>query len=315
MRGAALSRSVLATAVQSGVCALACMQLASLRPAGALHADAPARSFSEEYAEYAARAGEAVPDIRANEAVERAWMMFERVVDDYDYPDPIAPGDVRFNEALYRRAVSEFERALESLGEFRETQRRIQIARERIRDPLWWKELEEQNRLDRIESRETREFHRVQSHWFGRVFATLERIDRPRLAAQPRVVNLRQRALRLYAVNQVALGHYSEALRALMEYAELPGAPAPGLAPDAFLKTEQEWPLHYYLSRAYAAEFRAARRNSAVGETELRELRRKKNLHYLRAVHLKFGRQSVEFETTLSAIHREELGSPRTSPP
>lgn len=295
--------------------ALLASLLASLFCGPALFADGPARSFSEEYNEYAARLAAGSPDIRTNEAIERAWMMFERVVDDYDYPDPIMPGDGRFNEALYRRAVSEFERALESLGEFRETQRRLEAARQRIRDPLWWKELEEQNRLDRVESRETMEFHRVQSYWFGRVFATLERIDRPQLARQARAANLRQRALRMYAVNQIALGRYPEARRALTEYANFPGTPMPGLAPDGFLKTEQEWPLHYYLSRAYAAEFRAARRNTAVGEAELRELRRKKNLHYLRAVHLKFGRQSAEFETTLSTIHREELGSPRTSPP
>lgn len=305
-----------AVALAAGLAALAgAALLARLFPGPALYADAPARSFSEEYAAYVAQAGEGTADVRAREAIERTWMMFERVVDDYDYPDPIAPGDGRFNEALYRRAVSEFERALENLGEFRETQRRLAVARERIRDPLWWKELEEQNRLDRIESRETIEFHRVQSYWFGRVFATLERIDRPQLARQSRAANLRQRALRMYGVNQIALGRYPEALRALIEYAAFPGTPAPGLAPDGFLKTEQEWPLHYYLSRAYAAEFRAARRNTSIGETELRELRRKKNLHYLRAVHLKFGRESAEFETTLASIHREELGSPRTSPP
>ncbi len=261
------------------------------------------RDFATEYALVFQQGLNDEADRRNRAAqAERSWAMIDRLPETEVAPAGVTPGEVRRNEALYRRAISEFERALESLQSYREGHAMLQAERSALRDPTWWKEQEEQSRLDRVESAMTARFHREQSYWWSRTLGSLEELDRPELRESARVHDLRKRAMRMFAVNLIALGYYAPAIVLLEEY-------------DRFPEVWGEWPLNYYLSRAYGGEFRRARRDRAVPETDLRELRRRKNLHFLRAVELKFGRQSLEWRTSFERVHLEELGSPRSSPP
>ncbi|MCR9144311.1 MAG: hypothetical protein NXI24_18840 [bacterium] len=261
--------------------------------------------FSGEYESFIIRHGRSgsVRDVRDSQAIEQAWSLFPHPTPLPPFQDaaPIAPGDPAYNEALFRRAVSFYQRAREELADFRGELEALGALREDIRNPLWWKWIDTSDRYNRIERRVRDRYGLRLTRYFHETFATLDRIDQLPLARSERVLELRKRSYRLYAVNQVALGNFTQALKILERFAELPGV-------------DQEWPLYYYLSECYAAEFRRARRNTGVTEYTLRELRRRKNLHRLRAVELKFGRASEEFREAFDMIRLEELGGPRSSP-
>ncbi len=258
--------------------------------------------FVGEYESFVLRHGRGGPvrDVRDSSAIEQAWSLFPHPAPLYDDAAPIAPGDPVYNEALFRRAVSYYQRAREELADFRGELQRIGALREDVRDPLWWKWLDQDDRYDRVERRIRDRYGLRLINYFRETFATLDRIDQVALRRSPRVLELRKRSYRLYAVNQVALGNFTQALKILERFAGLPGV-------------QNEWPLYYYLSLCYGSEFRRARLNRGVSEYTLRELRRRKNLHRLRAVELKFGRGSKEFRETFDAVRLEELGGPRGS--
>lgn len=257
--------------------------------------------FVGEYESFVLRNGRNGPirDVRDSSAIEQAWSLFPHPVALYDDAGPIAPDDPAFNEALYRRAYSYYQRAREELADFRGELKALGLLREEIRDPLWWKWIDESGRWDRTERRLRDLYGRRLTTYFRETFATLDRIEQVQLSRSDRVLELRKRSYRLYAVNQVALGNFTPALKVLERFSELPDV-------------EQEWPLYYYLSVCYASEFRRARANTGVPEFTLRELRRRKNLYKMRAVELKFGRRSEEFLKTFDQVRLEELGSPRS---
>ncbi|MEQ9367292.1 MAG: hypothetical protein RIF32_23880 [Leptospirales bacterium] len=295
------------SAVKTGVFAAALYCLAigpgfAQRPETAPPRGELIHDFVGEYEAFILRHGRNGPvrDVRESGAIEQAWSLFPHPAPLYEDAAPVAAGDPVFNEALYRRAVSYYRRAREELADFRGELEALGALREDIRDPLWWKWIDTTDRYNRAERRVRDRYGLRLTKYFHETFATLDRIDQLALSRSDRVLELRKRSYRLYAVNQVSLGNFTQALKILERFAELPGV-------------DREWPLYYYLSVCYGSEFRRARLNTGVSEYTLRELRRRKNLHRLRAVELKFGRASPEFEESFDAVRLEELGGPRGS--
>ena len=256
--------------------------------------------FADEYEAFILRNGRSGPvrDVRESTAIAEAWSLFPHPLPQYDDAAPVNAGDAAYNEGLYRRAFSFYERAREELDDFRGELEKLGVLREDIKDPLWWRWIDEADRYNRVERNTRLEYGRRLTGYFRETFATLDRIEQVELSRSERVLELRKRSYRLYAVNQVALGNFAPALKILERFQELPGV-------------DQEWPLYYYLSVCYAADFRLARENTGVREVTLRELRRRKNLYKLRSVELKFGRESEEFRRGFDDVRLEELGSPR----
>lgn len=242
-----------------------------------------------------------VLDLRDSSNIEQAWSLRPAPNGLRESADaaPLAAGDPRLGAALYRRAFSYYERAVEELRDFRAELAAVGVLRETVRDPLWWRWIESVERANRQEVRLRADYGQRLTGYFRETFRTLDRIGDVELAKSDSALDLRKRSYRLYAVNQVALGNFSAALAVLERLQALPGM-------------DGEWPLYYYLGVCYRAEFRVARGNTGVREATLLELRRRSNLYRMRAVELKYGRASVEFRQLFDAVRLEELGGPRT---
>ena len=174
----------------------------------------------------------------------------------------------------------------------------IEDLRTRISNPLWWKAIDANDALNR-QVRVLRD--RYQSRLltlYQQAFETLDRIADSEIAAREDTVALRKTAYRNFAMHAVALGNYEDALKILLEYHRMPAM-------------DQEWPLHYYLALCYEARLRRARLDRGIHEATLFAIRREADLHHLRAVELKFGRNSPEFQESLERISQRELGTPR----
>lgn len=258
-------------------------------------------SFEESYDMYLRRfSGGNARDVVATRQIEKVWSapVFLRKL--YPALDIDSFGRESFYEALYRRAVSQYELAGRTHEEFRAELQKIEDHRVFVDtwEPVWWRNIEGHERLNRQRTATRRRYLTRLSNEFRAVFDTLGQIGSTRIRQQERFINLQKDSYRMFSVYQLGLGRYAPALDVLEKYQRFPDV-------------ENEWPLHYYLSRSYGGLLRGARKDRSVPGKDLNELRRKRNLHFLRAVDLKFGRRSIEYETTFERIRREELGPVR----
>ncbi len=240
------------------------------------------------------------PDPVSTSQIEKQWsapVFLQRI---YPALDLESFGREAYYEALFRRAVSQYEVAQATHQEFQKERELTLEERARVDTwrTVWWQNIEGHEQLDRRQSAQRLRYLGRLATEFRAVFETLDRIASARLRSQPRFVNLQKDAYRMYSVYQLGLGHVPPALDILEKYARFPDV-------------EAEWPLHYYLSRAYASQYRAARLDRSVREETLSEMRHRRNLHFLRAVDLKYGQKSLEYRSTIKKIRLEELGSPR----
>ncbi len=229
-------------------------------------------------------------------AIERDWAKAESVPD--PFPETPYVSQMEKEEAQLRRAYSFYESARDLSAQLR---RELgDRPRRSIRDPLWWKELDET-------AAESRRQHALRQRYaidlaerYHRVFESLQELDRTAFRRNPRVISLKRLAYRQYIILQSAVGNYIPALEVLDEYARLEGSQA-------------EWPMHYYYYVCLAGVFRDLKRSTAVREEVLRSVRFRKNLHWRRAVELKFTKDSAEYDEVSRRI-RSDLRDPPRSP-
>jgi hypothetical protein len=248
--------------------------------------------FEEEYRLMTEREG-----FRGNPvAIERDWAKAESVPD--PFPETPYVSQMEREEAQLRRAYSFYESAREIASELRQ-QLDAKPGRS-IRDPLWWKELDESAAESRRQRALRQRFAIDLAERYHRVFESLQELDRTAFRQDKRVISLKRMAYRQYIILQSAVGNYIPAIEVLDEYARLEGA-------------QTEWPLHYYYYVCLAGVFRDLKRSSAVREEVLRSVRLRKNIHWRRAVELKFTKDSAEFDEVSRRI-RSDLRDPPRSP-
>ena len=258
-------------------------------------------SFRERYAIFKQRgAGQIRPN--NSRVIEREWAAYEYIPDLPQIVTRTRSSVVLFNQAYYRQAISHYEYALELNEEFREQLDETQRRRMNIRDRLWWKYIDANAVLSRRDFRLRHKYNRLLAMRYRRVFEALDRVQNPDLVGEEFFKKLRKTAYRSYISHQIAQGNFIPALKILQKYRRLPDV-------------ENEWPMHYYFSVAYASVFRQALRNRGVGDRRLRQIRRNKNMHMLRAVELRFGRLTPEYEAVWRRIRLDELGPPRSRTP
>ncbi|MCB1309253.1 MAG: hypothetical protein KDK30_13765 [Leptospiraceae bacterium] len=257
--------------------------------------------FVDSYNLYFQRNGQASDvDGRGSLYIEREWSNPGHLADPYPQPDPVAAGNFAYNEGLFRRTLSLYERGLEDMRTMEEQIGVIAEARNRIQNPLWWKQVDALSQLQRRERNARETAARSISTYMRRAYETLLNVDDLELRETDRYRDLLKLCYRQYAIYQVGLRNHLSALDALRAYARLPD-------------TESEWPLHYYLSICYNAQLRMAVRDTGVPEDRLRAIRRLQHIHHLRAVELKFGRSSQQYRETFERIRRADLASPRST--
>lgn len=261
-----------------------------------IHAD-----WKDDYDLYVRRQNQ-IPslDVNTNRQNEHLWAYPEHVPDEFPIAD-LKAYDAWRDIGYLRRAISEYKRGSELWKEFLEKCKDIQNERFSFENPVWWKEIERQERLTRKQLDIERKYSIQVSELLIRCETTLNKIGDTQIRNEREVVNMKQAARRLYGTIALRLSQPLNTIHTLEEY--LREQPT----------RESEWPLHYYLARAYTYVFNAALQDTGITEFELRKLRTKRNIHYLRAVELKFGSDSLEYRVTDEKIKREEMGSPRSS--
>ena len=258
-----------------------------------------ARSFVQEYNQLVQRSTTpGTGNVPGATAAEEFWSAPSFPVLPFRIPDPLAPDDGAYNQALLRRATSQVTRAAELSEQLQAELDHIEDLRTRISNPLWWKAIDANDALNRQVWVLRDRYQSRLLMLYQQAFETLDRIADSNIAQREDTMTLRQTAYRNFAMHAVALGNYEDALKILLEYHRLP-------------LVDQEWPLHYYLSLCYEARLRRARQDRGIHEATLFAIRREADLHHLRAVELKFGRGSPEFQESLERISRRELGTPR----
>ena len=265
---------------------------------GAIESEGPPRDFAGDYELLRLRAANVTPLLRALD-VDRAWASFSWLPEVMPIARHSPEAHAAFDEGLYRRAVTLYEAAARKA---RIRERDLdRVARLRLALPggPWWFRIDQGDALDRRVRRTRSRAARSMAADYRQVLETLDNIRSSILRASPRVQLLRQAALRRGALERLLVGDTLIALKLLEEYRRSPSA-------------EQEWPLHFYLARAYSATFLDARRDRGVPEADLRQLRRKKNLHLLRAVELRHGLGSKWYDAVWKSVRTDELGSPRS---
>ena len=268
-------------------------------PGPELTAQSGRRLLENEYRLFKKRkTGRPTPTVTS--AIERRWASFPYLPETLPIIGHNRRTRAAFNYALYRRALSYYELAQEESAKFRKQLNGLQIKRMNIRDRLWWKHIDQASRIDRDDRRLRRRYNQELAGHYRGIFSTLDRIDQESLRKEKRFRSLQRVAYRMYIVHQVAVGNTYPALEILKKYQAFPGS-------------ENEWPMHYYLSVCYGVALRQARRDTGVPEHELKRLRRLKNKHLVDAVELKYGRDSVQYDYIYRKVRLEMLGNPRTS--
>lgn len=250
-----------------------------------------ARSFDDEYREMVERSRSAPNPF----AIERDWAKAEGVPDPFPETPHMTMNEIE--EAKLRRAFSFYTGAQEIAGRMREEMKPIRTSS--FRDPLWWKEIEEAAEETRRKTGLRKRYAILIAEKYHRVFVTLRDLDRTDFRRDQRVTGLKRHAFRQYIMLQAAVGNYSPALEILDLYAGLPGA-------------ETEWPMHYYYFVCLKSLFKELVRSSAVREETLVAVRRRKNLHWKRAVELKFGEDSDQFREVDRIVRGDENDPPRS---
>ncbi len=259
--------------------------------------DSARRDLESDYLIFRRRNEGVNPILRAAD-VNRAWAAFDWLPEGtIERHSPAS--DAAFDEALFRRAVSIYQEAARRAVRRQRELDRLEQARYSLPGGPWWKRMELGEALDRRGARVRRRGARSLADRYALVLQTLAAIRRADVRSSPSVRALRQAALRRGAIERLAVGETLPAMKLLEEYRQDPRA-------------DEEWPLHFQLARAYAATFRDAVRDRGVPEADLRALRRRYHLHLLRAVELRYGLHSTEYDFVWRRVRLEDLGSPRT---
>ena len=253
-------------------------------------------NFSDEYELFFSRPL-LRPDSARNIAIEQAWTSYESSFSEWTITGGRSRQE-RMEEAHYRRAAGLFTDAVSIFRDFQRELRRLDGKRSVLDEGLWWKAIERSDRLNRDEQRIRREYNARIALSFQKVFEALDSITLEKIRESSAFVEMQKGSFRMFALSSFELGNHIAAISALERY-------------QKHEETEIEWPFHYYLSRCYSREFAFARKTNSFSDEELRKLRRKRNLHFLRAVELKFGRKSEEFIYAGKTVRSSELGSPR----
>ncbi len=233
----------------------------------------------------------------SGEVVYRAWSLSSvpRTLY-YDYSAYPLQANA-WDQAYLRKAYGHFRYALKLTRQLEHELARLNTEHRSIEDPTWWKE-EERNdaRMRKVAVLRKRYAINLKDS-YTRIFDDLEMIRATSIRESKSFTDLDRISTRMYIIYAVELDMCPAAMGAMDRYTHFPDA-------------DREWPLHFFYYSCFARLYRVATKNSATPEDELLRLRRWKNLHLLQAVELRYGSDSMEYETALKRSMSEEMASP-----
>lgn len=191
--------------------------------------------------------------------------------------------------AYARRALSYYEEAREKDRQYADkkklTDSAIESNRLWLRNPVWYKALEENDYLRRVFSHVSRQHHLDQAELYHNTYTTLA--DQAGIKDE-----LYYAALRMYITHSVAAGMFSRADDALNFYSENPQA-------------STEWPFYYYRFVCELSRYKRFVKNPGVSEElqnrSLKLLRR----YLLASVSLRYGSDSLQYSEALTYADRK----------
>lgn len=213
----------------------------------------------------------------------RKWSPGHTTVPEYyDFP---APGSKRLikDQTYLRRAANHYAKLHELIRDVGKMKLQYSRPDGSLREELWWKKLDQMEGLARIRRKKTVELYGRITGLSREVLKDLNRIATPTIRQSDVFLQMEadaQRKLILYEINQ---GNYLQALGPIEDYKK---------------KEEHlmEWPLHYYHAVVLDFIYRSAKKNPAISYEQRQELFKEYARVLLRAVELKHGSESYEFQ-------------------
>jgi len=133
--------------------------------------------------------------------------------------------------------------------------------------------------------------------YFTRAINILDEITSNELKSDPRYIQFKVRLYRIYVSTQYDLGNLKPCIPILERYIELTDE-----------TRKDEW-AYKYMSNCYAFMETILDKSRATPEEDIAYYRNKKNFAILKAVEIKYGRESVEFKEMQKVVQQDEKKS------
>ena len=227
----------------------------------------------------------------------RAWETPDRM--EAPLPPVGSPASIqdRRDFALLRRALGRYGYIRQLGDDLRSEIQSIRSSVTLLDYSELWKLEESHQRIEKGARRVRKLYRQKMALELQGVLESLDQIQGASLRRDPSVVQFYRIVYRILAVFLTESADYAGAINALDHYLRYGGG-------------EEEWPVHFFYSVNLDAMFAAARKNSGIGEADLRVLQKERNRHILRFLELKYGRNEKIYRETEAKFQMEESTSP-----
>ncbi len=235
--------------------------------------------------------------IPSPQSVNTQWF-YPFVRDAISYSNPATPRS-SWDSAYWRKAVQHYIHSKELFEKLKSDLLSLNSQNYSITNGWFWqKEEEDDARRRKISIVKNKAYIKILED-YSFVHNSLAKIRSRNIREHRQFKNLTRIVLRNEIILSINIDDFDRSFQLLQEYKKSDGAIA-------------EWPMHYYLARIYYHKLALARKNRSNSEEVLIDLRRKKNIHFLAMVELRYGKNSREFLYAKEKIRLDELGSPRS---
>ncbi len=166
-----------------------------------------------------------------------------------------------------------------------------------LSEKWYWQEVDRKNAQDRYIHRLKVTAKTKSVTYFTRAINLLDEINSNEIKSDPRYINFKTVLYRIYVSTQYDLGNLKPCIPILERYIELTDA-----------TRKDEW-AYKYLSGCYAFMETILDNSRAAAEEDIFYYKNRKNQSILKAVELKYGRDSVEYKEMQKIVQRDEKKS------
>ncbi|HPS57465.1 MAG TPA: hypothetical protein PK514_05105 [Spirochaetota bacterium] len=163
-----------------------------------------------------------------------------------------------------------------------------------LAEKWYWQEIDRKNAQDRYVAGVKVTAKTKSVTYFTRAINLLDEINSNEIKSDPRYINFKVVLYRIYVSTQYDLGNLKPCIPILERYIELTDE-----------TRKDEW-AYKYLSSCYAFMETILDNSRAAPDEEVAFYRNRKNQAILKAVELKYGRDSVEFKEMQKIVQKDE---------